>query len=70
MIHQFPEPSIIESTYREVDKQRAKQDRKRKADLRVRDVIARERIFTLLYCAMLIVSMIVGTVLGYWFGRM
>lgn len=40
--------------------------RKRRSDLIVRDVQARERLFALAYCAMLVAAVLVGTCVGYW----
>ena len=41
-------------------------NRKRRGDLLVRDVQAKERLFSLAYCAMLVVAVLIGTFIGYW----
>lgn len=62
-------PPIIESEYRELKSAKQRQDQKRKSDLRIRDVIAKERLFTLAYIALIVVTMIMGVVIGHLLPR-
>lgn len=63
-----PLPRIVPVKYTELEpapSEKAKRDRQRRADLKVRNVQAKERLFGLIYIFLLIFTLVFGVIIGW-----